>query len=129
MIPDIRDFDELTRAFRWNIPERYNIGVDVTDKFARNPPDRPAILEVASNGSVSTITFGTLAEKSNRLANALRALGISRGDRVGILLPQSAEVTVAHAAIYKLGAIAVPLALLFGDDALAYRLNDAGAAC
>jgi acetyl-CoA synthetase len=126
MIPDIRDFDRLSREFRWNIPARYNIGVDVTDKWARVQPGRPAIIEVAADASVSTITFGELSEKSNRLANALRALGVARGDRVGILLPQSHRVTIAHAAIYKLGAIAVPLALLFGDDALAYRLNDSG---
>ena len=127
MIPDIRNFDELTRAFRWKIPQRYNIGVDVTDKWARVAPDRPAILEVLPHGAVRTVTFGQLSEQSNRLANALREKGIARGDRVGILLPQSAAVTIAHAAIYKLGAIAVPLALLFGDDALAYRLNDSGA--
>ena len=126
MIPDIPDFDELTRAFRWKIPARYNIGVDVTDKWARIEPTRPAIFEVAANGAVRTITFGELSDRSNRLANALRAKGVARGDRVGILLPQSADVTIAHAAIYKLGAIAVPLALLFGDDALAYRLDDAG---
>jgi acetyl-CoA synthetase len=126
MIPDIRDFDRLSREFRWNIPARYNIGVDVTDKWARVEPQRPAILDVQSDGAVRIVTFGQLSDQSNRLANALRARGIRRGDRVGILLPQSPAVTIAHAAIYKLGAIAVPLALLFGDDALAYRLNDAG---
>lgn len=127
MIPDIRDFDALSRAFRWNIPARYNIGVDVTDKWARKEPQRPAIFEVGSDGAVAPITFGELSDKSNRLANALSARGVKRGDRVGILLPQSYRVAIAHAAIYKLGAIAVPLALLFGDDALAYRLNDSGA--
>ena len=126
MIPGIPDFDRLSREFRWTIPPRYNIGVDVTDKWARIAPDRPAILDVRPDGAVRIVTFGELSDQSNRLANALRARGISRGDRVGILLPQSPDVTIAHAAIYKLGAIAVPLALLFGDDALAYRLNDAG---
>jgi len=126
VIPDVLDFDRLAREFRWNIPARYNIGVDVTDKWARVAPERPAIFDVNAEGAVRIVTFGELSDRSNRLANALCARGISRGDRVGILLPQSPEVTVAHAAIYKLGAIAVPLALLFGDDALAYRLNDAG---
>ena len=126
MIPDIRDFDELSRAFRWRIPDRYNIGVDVTDKWGRTQPGRPAILDVGANGAVRTVTFGELSDQSNRLANALRTMGIVRGDRVGVLLPQSRHVAITHAAIYKLGAIAVPLALLFGDEALAYRLNDAG---
>ena len=49
-----------------------------------------------------------------------------RGDRVALLLPQSFETAIAHVAIYKLGAIAVPLALLFGVEALEYRLHTAG---
>jgi acetyl-CoA synthetase len=53
--------------------------------------------------------------------------GIARGDRVAVLLQQGAMVPVAHCAIYKLGAIALPLASVFGADALAFRLNDAGA--
>jgi acetyl-CoA synthetase len=73
------------------------------------------------------VSYGWLREKSNRLANALRAHGIGRGDRVAILLPQSPEVAAIHIAIYKLGAVALPLAVLFGVDALSYRMKDAGA--
>src|SRR3974390_1370956 len=118
MIPDIRDFDELRRAFRWKIPARYNIGVDVADRWARVEPDRPAIIEATPDLSVRVTTFGELGEQSNRFACALRAQGVARGDRVGILLPQCRQVAIAHAAIYKLGAIAVPLALLYGAEAL-----------
>ena len=70
---------------------------------------------------------GWLRDTSNRLANALRAHGIGRGDRVSILLPQSPEVAAIHIAIYKLGAVALPLAVLFGVDALSYRLENSGA--
>ena len=72
-------------------------------------------------------TYARLREASNRLANALAARGVRRGDRVAILLPQSAAVAIAHVAVYKLGAVALPLAMLFGVDALGYRLGDAGA--
>ena len=57
----------------------------------------------------------------------LRANGVKRGDRVAILLPQAPEVAAIHIAVYKLGAIALPLAVLFGTDAIAYRLQNAGA--
>ena len=73
------------------------------------------------------MSYGWLRETSNRLANVLAAHGIERGDRVAILLPQAPEVAAIHIAIYKLGAIALPLAMLFGADALAYRLQNAGA--
>jgi acetyl-CoA synthetase len=68
-----------------------------------------------------------LRESSNRLANALAGHGIGRGDRVAILLPQAPAVAASHIAIYKLGAIALPLAILFGNEAISYRLKDSGA--
>ncbi|MBV9753739.1 MAG: acyl-CoA synthetase [Hyphomicrobiales bacterium] len=119
-------YDELVAQFRWDIPERYNIGADVCDRWALAEPSRPAIIEARADGTTKTVTFGDLLCASNRLANALERNGIEPRDRVAILLPQSAEVAIAHIAIYKLGAIAVPLAGLFGVDAIAYRLSDAG---
>ncbi|WP_372424582.1 AMP-binding protein [Salinarimonas chemoclinalis] len=127
MLDEARDYDSLRRAFRWGVPERYNIGVDVCDRWAAVTPDRIAIVEVDGAGAVVPWSYGRLREASNRLANALVAGGIGPGDRVAILLPQSAAVAVAHVALYKIGAIALPLALLFGVDALGYRLADAGA--
>jgi acetyl-CoA synthetase len=127
MLPDIRDYDRLAAAFRWRIPGRYNIGVDVCDRWAAAEPDRPAILDVRPDGGVASITYGALRDASNRLANVLAAQGIGPGDRVAILLPQGTAVPVAHVATYKLSAVALPLAALFGVDALAYRLDDAGA--
>ena len=119
-------YDEVCGAFRWRVPGRYNIGVDVCDRHAADP-DRLALIHEADDGGVETWTFARLEDSSNRLANALRALGVARGDRVGILLPQRPETAIAHIATYKLGAIAVPLFTLFGPDALEYRLADSEA--
>jgi acetyl-CoA synthetase len=127
MLRPASDYDTLVAQFSWEIPARYNIGVDVCDRWAAVEPERPAILEVAGSGRVTPLTYGALRDASNRLANAFRARGIGRGDRVAILLPQGATVPIVHVAIYKLGAIALPLAALFGVDALSYRLRDAGA--
>ena len=122
-----RDFDQLYRQFRWNIPARYNIGVDICDRWAAHDPRRIAIRHLHADGRDEAISFGWLRETSNRLANALRAQGVTRGDRVAIFLPQAPEVVAAHVAIYKLGAIALPVAVLFGPDALSYRLQNSGA--
>lgn len=117
----------LARAdFSWALPEYFNIGVDVTDKWAASDPDRVAIIERLDQVIVST-TFGELSDQSNRLANLLTSRGLQRGDRVGVLAPQRVETAIAHAAIYKVGAIAVPLFSLFGLDALRHRLFDSGA--
>ncbi len=127
MIPDIRDHAALNAAFRWRIPARYNIGTDVCDRWAAAEPDRPAILEARADGGLDVFTYGEMKRASDRLAAALAARGLRAGDRAAILLPQGRDVPVAHVALYKLGVIVVPLAALFGADAIAYRLADAGA--
>ncbi len=118
VLPRVKDYDTLYREFRWPVPARYNIGVDVCDRWAQQEPDRLAILHVPPDGRDEPITYGWLRDTSNRLANVLRAHGIARGDRVAILLPQSPEVAASHIGIYKLGGVALPLAVLFGTDAL-----------
>jgi acetyl-CoA synthetase len=120
-------YRELNRDFRWDIPERFNIGVAVSDRWALAEPDRTALLDYRADGEPDRLSFGELSRRSNALANGLRSLGVRRGDRVALLLPQSFETAIAHVALYKLGAIAVPLALLFGAEALEYRLRAAGA--
>src|SRR4051812_27972541 len=125
-LPAGRDYDAVYRQFRWNIPARYNIGVDCCDRWAAQEPDRLAILSIR-DGRQDKVTYGWLRDTSNRLANVLRANGVARGDRVAIFLPQAPEVAAAHMAIYKLGAIALPVAILFGPDALSYRLQNSGA--
>src|SRR5690242_7940958 len=126
MLPNIRDYDQLYGEFRWPNLASYNMGVDVCDKWAETHPERLAILNIRADGKTENISFGWLRDTSNRLANTLVAHEVARGDRVAILLPQTPEAAVAHIAVYKLGAIAVPLAILFGVDALSYRLANAG---
>jgi acetyl-CoA synthetase len=122
MINDsVRDFDAIHANFRWSIPQQYNIGLDVCD---RHPADAPALICEDHRGAVTHHTFGQLRELSNRLGNALRGLGVERGDRVAIILAQRAETAIAHIATYKIGAVAVPLSLLFGPEALEYRLGN-----
>ena len=118
-------FEEIRERFRWNLPGRYNIGVDICDRHA-GIGDRTALHFENARGEERTFTFAELKRLSDRFANALAGLGIRRGDRVGIILPQRVETAVAHIAVYKLGAVALPLSVLFGPDALAYRLADSG---
>ena len=127
MLPRGDSYDAIRAAFRWRIPDRYNIGVDCCDRWA-DGSGRLALIHLLPDGRTERISFDTLRALSNRLANTLRAHGIARGDRVGVLLPQVPEAALAHLAITKLGAIAVPLFQLFGEQALSFRLRDSGAA-
>ena len=121
------NYSDLYRDFRWQIPVRFNLGVAVCDRWAAGEPDRIALIEYRPGRESRNFSYGELAARSNALANGLRAGGVRRGDRVALLLPQCFETAIAHVAIYKLGAIAVPLALLFGTEAIEYRMQTAGA--
>jgi len=121
-----KTYEEVYNSFRWKVPKYFNIGVDICDKWA-DERYRLALIYEDEEGRVEKYTFWDLQRHSNRLANALKAYGIERGDRVGILLPQCPETALSHIAIYKLGAIAIPLFTLFGPDALEYRLGNSEA--
>ena len=116
-------YDEVVANFRWDIPQHYNIGVDICDKWA-GQSGRLALIYENESGRVEKYSFQDLKRLSNRLANGLEASGIGQGDRFGILLPQCPETAISHIALYKLGAIAIPLFTLFGTDALTYRLSN-----
>jgi len=121
-----KSYQEIRERFRWQVPGRYNMGVDVSDKWAGDG-DRVALIERRADGTVARHTFRDLSRLSNRFANALAGHAVARGDRIGILLAQSLETAVAHIGAYKMGAVAVPLFTLFGEEALAHRLSDSGA--
>ena len=118
-------YHHIYNNFKWNIPDNYNIGYDICEKWANKTPNRPAIIDLLSSGKTNSTSFRTLNQKANKVSNYLKCVGIKKGDRVGILLPQSLECIVSHIAVFKLGGISVPLFLLFGPDALEYRISDA----
>ncbi len=119
-------YRELYEGFRWLVPEHFNIAEACGRRWAAER-SRVALVTEDADGRRATYTYATLQADANRLSNALAAQGVARGDRVAIVLPQSAPTAVAHLAIYQMGAIAVPLSMLFGVEALQYRLLDSGA--
>ena len=119
-------YREVYESFRWDVPERFNIAEACCRRHARDR-SRIALHWEDESGAVSSYTFPDLQQQANRLSNALGGLGVRRGDRVGIILPQRPETAVAHIACYQMGAVAMPLSILFGPEALEYRIQDSGA--
>ncbi|MEI4231884.1 AMP-binding protein [Roseovarius sp. D22-M7] len=117
----------LKDGFRWDIPDRLNMAAQVCDDWATRAPDRVAIKDLSGAAPVE-ITYAALRGMADALAWGLRVRGVGRGDRVGVLRSQGAWCAAAHVAIWKLGAISIPLFQLFRQDALRSRLEDAGAA-
>ena len=127
MLTKTDSYESLVQSFTWDVPERYNIGVDVCDKWA-DGSGRLALVYERADGAIARYSFDDLKALSNRLAASFAARGVARGERIGIFLPQAPETALAHLAAYKLGAVAVPLFALFGQEALEYRLANSGAA-
>ncbi len=122
----IDHYQPLHAQFRWHVPEDFNIAAVCAARWAHDPSRIAIYTDDEKNGDRIT-TYAQLQQDANRLSNLLQALGVRRGTRVAIVLPQRPEVAVCHLACYQLGAIAMPMSVLFGTDALQYRLLDSSA--
>ena len=127
--PTSQSYQEAYDNFRWEVPEFYNIAEDCCDRHAQNPEtaQRVALYYEDFSGAQEQYTFAQLKQRSDQLAQVLVGLGVKRGDRVGVLMPQRPETALTHLAAFKIGAITVPLTVLFRQDALSYRLQNSGA--
>ena len=115
VLPPGKTYEEVCARFRWQVPEQFNIATAICDRHADDPA-RVAMIYETEGGQVSEHSFAEFRTRSNQLAHALRRLGVARGDRVSIVMSQRPETATAHLAIYKLGAIVLPMAALFGPE-------------
>ena len=128
----IDNYAALHAGFRWAVPERFNIAEACCGRWS---VQRDAIKKIAvyaynsrpDGPKTLSFSYKALQQQANRLSNVLRARGVQRGDRVAIVMPQRFETAVAYIAVLQMGAVAMPLSMLFGPEALEYRLLDAGA--
>ena len=124
-------YETVHRQFAWQVPEVFNMAEVCCKRWARSPhhQDAIAILEHQTGGLPPlTWTFAQLQTAANRLSTQLVALGLQKGDRVAIVMPQRFETAAAYMAVLQMGAVAMPLSMLFGPEALAFRVNDSAAA-
>ena len=119
-------YQEIYDGFRWRVPERFNMAAACCDRWAA-APDRVALIHEQPDGTVRRYTFRDMQEASLRVANLLVGLGLARGDRVLLLLGQRPETAMLHLGAWRAGMISVPCSILFGADAVQYRLALSGA--
>ncbi|WP_373636910.1 AMP-binding protein [Yoonia sp. BS5-3] len=126
MLQKRSDISATRDAFSWAIPTRFNIGVDICDRVAREKPDALALVDIDADGHATDYHFEGLRKLSNQWAHVLSGQ-CQPGDRIAVLLPQCVQTAIAHIAISKMGCIALPLFTLFGPEALHHRLADSEA--
>ena len=126
--PDPTDHHGLMhQGLRWQVDEHFNIAQVCARRWARSQPQETAIIEHRAGQSARAYSYGQLQQAADALSVALKAMGVRRGDRVAIVLPQRFETAVAYMALLQMGAVAMPLSVLFGPEALVYRLQDSEA--
>ncbi len=119
-------YREVYEGFRWRVPGDFNIAHWACRRWAATG-ERIALHWEDESGETQSWSYRELQQAADRLSNALAALGVARGDRVAIMLPQRPETIVSYVACFQMGVVAVPLSFLFGPDALEYRLANSGA--
>jgi len=132
-------YESMQQGFGWSVPAHFNIAEVCSRRWAAQPDaaERVAILthqvaNEATDGAGHTLaplrfSYAQLQQAADALSHVLVGLGVQRGDRVAIVLPQRFETAVAYMAVLQMGAVAMPLSLLFGPEALEYRLQDSEA--
>jgi acetyl-CoA synthetase len=121
-----KSFADARAKHRWQIPADYNVAADCLDRSFQ-AKDKVALYYEDDEGNTANYTWGQMAAAANKFANALRGLGIGRGDVVAVHTPQRPETAIIHMALYRVGAIGLPISKLFGPDAIQYRLENSSA--
>lgn len=123
------NYQALHQGFRWQVPQHFNIAQVCCTRWAQQADagKRVAIRAHGMGRPGPSLSYAALQESANRVSNLLRSLGVQRGDRVAIVMPQRFETAMAYMAVFQLGAVAMPLSMLFGPEALEYRLQDSEA--
>lgn len=119
-------YEEIYNDFEWKVPERFNMAHQLVDRHAEDP-SRLALIYESLDGKVQNYTFRQIQKSGNQFANAMDGLGVVKGDRVMIVLGQAPETAISHVGCWKAGIISSPCSVLFGADAIEYRLNNSGA--
>ena len=128
-------YQAMQDGFGWQVPTHFNMAEVCSRRWAAQPDaaTRVALLEhlpADADGRAvppRRYTYAQLQQAADALSHVLADLGVQRGDRVAIVLPQRFETAVAYIAVMQMGSVAMPLSLLFGPEALEYRLQDSEA--
>ena len=123
------DLDQYRRdveSFRADIPDEFNFGRDVLDRYAEDPK-RPALLWRSEDGAERRLSFADVRDASNRVASLFRSLGIGRGDPVIVMLPRVPEWQITISGALKSAALVIPSSTILRPKDVVFRAAHSGA--
>ncbi|WP_370402147.1 AMP-binding protein [Sulfitobacter sp. JB4-11] len=122
-------YEQVRAAFEWERPTHCNFATDVIDVWARDAPDKVALVWTDDSGTVINRTFAEISNASRRVANVLSVHGVKRGDTVLIILSRQIAWWEVLTATQRMGAVASPGTTQLSTKDIAYRVQAAGATC
>lgn len=118
-------YEDFMQNFKVNVPETFNFGYDVVDVYAKEQPEKTAILWANDEGKTQKVTYAQYKEMSDKVASMLLQLGIRKGDCVMLILRRRLEWWISMIALHKIGAIAIPASQLLTAKDITYRCQAA----
>ena len=119
-------YEDFMANFKINVPERFNFGYDVVDRWAEKEPDKKALLWTNDQGEVIQFTFADIKRESDKTAAFFASQGIGRGDMVMLILKRHYQFWFSIVALHKLGATVIPATHLLTEKDIIYRCEKAG---
>ncbi|MBQ1931940.1 MAG: AMP-binding protein [Muribaculaceae bacterium] len=119
-------YEDFMANFKINVPERFNFGYDVVDRWAEKEPDKKALLWTNDQGKVIQFTFADIKRESDKTAAFFASQGIGRGDMVMLILKRHYQFWFSIVALHKLGATVIPATHLLTEKDIIYRCEKAG---
>ena len=122
---EFSSYEDFIENYRVNIPENFNFAYDVMDEWAAQCPEDPALHWCNEENCDRILSFAEIKRLSDKTANALKEMGIGKGDRVMLILMQRIEVWTTMLALQKIGAVTIPVTFLLTPKDIVYRCNAA----
>ena len=120
---DFTSQEDFERNFSLKIPERFHFAYDIIDEYARQTPEKQALVWCGLKGDTRTFTFGDMSRLSDRAANVFSAHGLKRGDSVLLMLKRRYQFWIAALGLLKLGCVLIPATALLKKKDIVYRAN------
>lgn len=126
---EFSSYEDFMQNFSVNVPNDFNFGYDVIDKYAQTMPEKDALLWVNDKGEEKRVTYRAFKNVSDQCAAFLQGIGVKKGDRVLLILKRRVEWWYTMVALHKLGAVAIPATHMLTEKDIIYRCHMAGISC